>query len=399
MDGPLIRDGAILFQGGTILDVGIAHTLSQQNPDAEITDRPGDIILPGLINAHTHLELSEFTCGSPPSGFVDWIKRLVPRGQVNLQSIQESVSRSVPIGVSRCLRFGVTAVGDISRQCMISRPLLQTGPLHVVSYGEVQAMAQRRGVLEERLAVATDSTFASQFLRIAVSPHAPYSVELDAYRRCVELAQSQSLPIATHLAETLDEAPFLANHSGPFRDLWDTLGAWDERVPTFDGGPIRFAREVGLLDYGRTLLAHVNYCDDDEMRLLAEARGRPSVVYCPRTHRYFGHSPHRFREMLERGINVAIGTDSCASSPDLNLVDEIRLVRKIATDIPAIELWKMITSHGARAIDMQDQLGLLRAGMAADFVAFKASSENPLESILDQYILPEKVWIGGEPIA
>jgi len=396
MDRPLIRDGAILFQGGTILDVGDATLLWRHHPDAEIIDCPGEIILPGLINAHTHLELSEFACCSPPASFVDWITQLVPRGQVNLQSIHESVARSIPIGVAQCMRFGVTAVGDISRHCTVSRPLLQNGPLRVISYGEVQAMAQRRMFLEGRMQAATDPIFESEFVRIAISPHAPYSVELNGYRRCIELATSRGLPLATHLAETPDEALFLANHSGRFRELWNALGAWDDDVARFAGGPIRFAAHVGLLDYERTLLAHVNYCDDDEMDLLA--RGKASVVYCPRTHAYFGHPPHRWRDMLARGINLAIGTDSCASSPDLNLIEELRLVRRVTPEFPAIELWKMATIHAARAIDMQNRIGAIRAGLAADFVAFRAIGDDPLESILRESVLPTKVWIGGTSV-
>jgi cytosine/adenosine deaminase-related metal-dependent hydrolase len=393
MDGPPIRDGAIVFDRGTIVEVGDSKVLANRYPGAELIDRSGDTLLPGLINAHTHLELSEFSCGAAPASFVDWLMRLVPRGQVSLQSVQESVARSVPIGVAQCLRFGVTCVGDISRHCTISRPLLHNGPLRVVSYGEVQAMGQRRELLEERLAVAADRTFQSDFLQTAISPHAPYSVEMGGYRRCVEVAQTGGLPLATHLAETLAESPFLAEHTGPFRELWEYLGAWDGQVPRFAGGPIQFAREAGLLDYPRTLLAHVNYCDDDELGLLA--RGEASVVYCPRTHAYFGHPPHRWREMLARGINVAVGTDSCASSPDLNLVEELRVLQRIAPDVPAIELWKMATVNAARAIGMQNQIGSLRPGTAADFIAFAARGDDPLESILNETVLPVEVWIGG----
>jgi cytosine/adenosine deaminase-related metal-dependent hydrolase len=376
--------------------VGDANVLRRQNPDAHFIDRPGEIVLPGLINAHTHLELSEFACGSPPSSFVDWILQLVPRGQVNLQSIHESVVRSIPIGVAQCLQFGVTAVGDISRHCSVSRPLLQHGPLRVVSYGEIQAMAQRRGLLDERLAAAADATFASDFVRTAISPHAPYSVEPDGYRRCLELARSRGLPLATHLAETPDEREFLATHTGRFRELWDALNAWDDRVPTFPGGPIRFARDLGLLDYERTLLAHVNYCDDDELSLLS--LGKASVVYCPRTHAYFGHPPHRWREMLASGINVALGTDSCASSPNLNLVDELRLLHRIAPQVPAFDLWKLVTVNAAQAIDMPDRIGVLKRGAAADFVFFQVDGERPLEALLNGPISPTSTWIDGRVV-
>lgn len=396
MDRPPIPDGVIVFHRGVILDVGAAADLIGKHPEAEVIERPDETILPGLINAHTHLELSGFSCGAPAADFVEWLIRLVPRGPADLEFIHRSVERSIPIGVAQCLRFGVTCVGDISRHSSVSRPLLCNGPLRVVSYGEVQAMAKRRGLLEERVAIAADRSCESEFLRPAISPHAPYSMELDGYRHGLEVARRDGLPLATHLAETPDEAPFLSDHSGRFRDLWEDLGAWDDQVPRFAGGPIRFATSIGLLDYPRTLLAHVNYSDDAEMDLLEQ--GRASIVYCPRTHVYFGHPPHRWRQMLARGINVAIGTDSCASSPDLNLLAELRLLRRIAPEMPAMEIWKLATINAARAVDMQDKLGTLQAGRAADFVTFKTLSSMPLDEILDSNQLPEEVWIAGKKI-
>lgn len=397
MDRPPIADGAIVFDRGIILDVGDAASLVKKHRDAEIIDRSDQTILPGLVNAHTHLELSGFSCGEPAADFVEWLMRLVPRGPISLDIIHQSVARSIPIGVEQCLRFGVTCVGDISRHCSVSRPLLRNGPLRVVSYGEVQAMAQRRGLLEDRIASAIDRNSESEFLRTALSPHAPYSVEKDGYARCLEIAQREALPLATHLAETRDEAPFLQDHSGRFRDLWSYLNAWDEDVPRVEGGPIRFAASIGLLDYPRTLLAHVNYCDGDELDLLA--RGRASVVYCPRTHAYFGHPPHRWREMLARGINVAAGTDSCASSSHLNLIEELRFLHRIAPEIPVLEVWKMATINAAQAVDMHHRLGMLQVGRAADFVLFGRASSDPLDEILDSDQLPEEIWISGEQVA
>jgi cytosine/adenosine deaminase-related metal-dependent hydrolase len=195
------------------------------------------------------------------------------------------------------------------------------------------------------------------------------------------------------LAETRDEESFLARHEGAFRDLWSWIGAWDDNVPRFEGGPIRFAKGIGLLDYP-TLLAHVNYCDDDEMDLLA--RGSASVVYCPRTHAFFGHPPHRWREMLACGINVALGTDSCASSPDLNLLGDLRLLRRIAPEVPPQILWEMATLRAARAIGAADQVGSLEVGKWADLAVFETQPD-PLAAILDQGLPVVETWIAGAP--
>src|SRR5205085_4235604 len=130
-----------------------------------------------------------------------------------------------------------------------------------------------------------------------------------------------------------------------------------------------------------TLLAHVNYCDDDELALLA--RGRASVVYCPRTHRYFDHPPHRWRDMLAAGINVAVGTDSCASSPHMNLVDELRLLHQIAPEVPPQDLWQMATIRAAKALQMDPQVGSISPGKLADLVAFPATADDPLCDLLE----------------
>ena len=139
----------------------------------------------------------------------------------------------------------------------------------------------------------------------------------------------------------------------------------------------------------------MNYCDDDELALLA--RGRASVAYCPRTHRYFGHAPHRWRDMLAAGINVAVGTDSYASSPDLNLVDDLRLLHRIAPDVPAETIWSMATNRAAKAVGMESAIGTIAPGKAADFAAFAAPGDDPLMAVLENGAQrPSRVWVGGE---
>ncbi len=253
-------------------------------------------------------------------------------------------------------------------------------------------MATRRGLLDARLQAASDRTYENDHLTIGVSPHAPYSVEPIGFERSL----ATKLPLATHLAESPDEAAFLADHAGPFRNLWEFLNAWDENVPRFAGGPIRFAKSLGLLDRP-TVLAHVNYCDDAELSLLAT--GVASVVYCPRTHAYFGHPPHRWRDMLAAGVNVALGTDSTASSPDLNLVDDLRLVRQIAGDLTPDELWELVTIRAAHALGLQGEVGTLTLGKRADVVSFPvANSPDPLDTLLREPILPAGVWISGRQV-
>ena len=396
MDRPMIRDGGVVFARGTIVDVGDARSLRAAHPDAAVEDLGAAVVMPGLVNPHTHLELSHCDPGDPPASFCDWIIALADRSGRNSGIPHERLyGDATRRGIQQCLAFGVTCVGDISQQMHITRPILRDGPIRSVSYGEGIGLAKMRPRFEQLLPRAVDQTHASERLRVGLTPHAPYSVDLPGYRQCIALAREHNLPLATHMGETPHEREFLERHTGEFRNLWEVIGQWSNGVETMRTGPIDFAREVGLLDYP-TLLAHVNYCDDRELDVLAG--GRASVVYCPRTHRFFGHAPHRWRDMLARGINVAIGTDSCASSPNLDLVADLRLLHEIAPDFPVEQLWRMATTRAARALQMDGQVGALGAGMAGDLVVFEAASGDPLTEILEEQRLPAQVWIAGKRV-
>lgn len=396
MQGPVIRDGAVLVEGDRIVAVGPAADVARLDGSAAEHDFGPAVILPGLVNAHAHLELSDLTPGDPPRDGADWLVGTIRAAPLPGPEGDRRAAEAVERGIDQCLRSGVTTVGDITTRPALVRPLLARSPLGGVSYGEVRAMAARRNFLEPRLAAAVDPAGTGEDLRAGVSPHAPYSIEIDGYRRCLDAARRHNRPLTTHLAEFPDEAIFLSDHCGSLRTIWDFLQAWDDQVPPFPGGPIRFAQAIGLLEYPHSLLAHVNYCDDAELDLLA--CGQSSIVYCPRTHAHFGHPPHRWREMLARGVNVAVGTDSCASSPDLNLVDDLRLLRRLAPDVPPLTLWEMATVRAARALGMEDLAGSLVPGRRADFVVFPVDGPDPLGNVLDHPVQPREVWAGGRRV-
>ena len=383
MDRPPVRDGAVVLATNRVVAAGPAAALAASYPDARRHDYGDAVILPGLVNAHTHLELSELRPPPYDGSFIDWLYAVA-------SSPLASPQRAVTAGANESFAFGVTAVGDVSRNVGEARRALYGFALRTVSFGEVVGMAARRGRVAPMLAAALDDTLAEYSVAPGVSPHAPYSIDADGYRQCLAAARRRGLPLTTHLAESPDEAAFLSDHAGPFRELWRRLGSWDDSVPRFEGGPVRFAHSLGLLDYELASLAHVNYCDDDELALLAG--GKASVIYCPRTHAYFGHPPHRWREMLALGINVAVGTDSRASAPDLNLVDDLRLMHRLAPEVPPQTLWEMATLRGARALGIEHLAGSLTPGKAGECVVFPAATDDPLAEILEGDATPLAVW-------
>jgi cytosine/adenosine deaminase-related metal-dependent hydrolase len=394
MAGPVLEDAAVVVEGdGRIGAVGAGGDWSGSgNRTIELGDV---LILPGLVNAHTHLELTALGQLPRPANLVDWILALRERAMAEL-SEPARIADSMARGVRDCLRFGVTAVGDITLNPAVTRPVLSASALRGVSFGEVLGMAGRSAQMAGRIAAAVERTSEREDLRAGIEPHAPYSLDLNGYRRCVEEARRHGMPIATHLAETRDEAEFLARHRGEFRRLWEALGGWEEGVSRAAGGPIFAMNQLGLLHHEPAVLAHVNYVDEEEMAILAG--GRASVVYCPRTHAYFGHPPHPFEEMLAAGVNVALGTDSAASSPDLNLMEDLRLVHRTYPGVPVETVLGMGTARGARALGMGDRIGTIEAGKWADLCAFAVTTRDPLREVLETAVLPAAVWVGGRRV-
>ncbi len=396
MDRDAIRDGAVVFDDrGILVDVDEITAARAAHPDAVVIDRGGAALLPGLINPHTHLELSLCEPCAPPASFTDWILALRARAKLDGTNDEATVTAAVERGVGQSLRSGVTCIGDISRLASLVRPALAKTPIRAVSFGEILAVASFRNEAPGQIERALDRAYETDRLRIGISPHAPYTIEPDGLGQSLVAAKRHGLPLTMHVAELPYEAEFLAHHAGPFRELLETLRRWDEHVPRFEGGPIRYVGSLGLLDHP-SLLAHVNYCDDEELAMLA--RGRAGVVYCPRTHAFFGHPPHRWRDMLHRGINVTIGTDSCASSPDLNLLDELRFMRRLAPDFPPAALWELATVRAARSLQLQQTIGTLTAGKSADLVVFPIRTNDPLGELLDEDTVPAEVFIAGKTV-
>ena len=390
MTGDVLPDAGVAFAGGRIVAVGSFSDVHRAWPGAVVQDIGRVVLLPGLVNAHTHLELSHCSAGATPTTFVDWVLSLPSR-----IGPTRDFAGAACAGAMQSLRFGVTCVGDISQHAHATRPVLRDGPLRVVSFGEALGIGGGRGKFDTLLERATDRSAESDFLRIGISPHAPYSVDANNYRRVVALSRKYGFPLCTHLAENTFEREFLTSQTGPFRDVLEALGSWEDGIPTVAGSAVGFARQIGLLDLP-SLLAHVNDCDDADLNDLAA--GRASVVWCPRTHAYFGHRPHRWRDMLARGVNVCVGTDSLASSPDLNPVEDLRLIHRAHPDVSPHMLWSMVTTRAARALGLHHELGTLSVAHHADLVAFPVSTDDPLTELLERPVLPVATWVGGKRV-
>jgi aminodeoxyfutalosine deaminase len=412
------RQAGVVVEGERVVMAGELAEIRGRFGELPLRRHHG-LLLPGFVNAHTHLDRSNESAEQLKSDSLpEWITRLITTFPAPEQ-LETAVRSAVRRGIVESLHAGVTTVGDIARNVEPARREFAASGSpaapspRIVSFGEVMGlgkMRQRAPGLIAAAAAGADrlSPAGLPLLRRGISPHAPYTVEGPTLRACVRQAILMNLPIVMHLAESADEAVFLKNMSGPLGWEWEVMrerNVLDEHMPRMRGGPIRWAQYWGLIlaDVHETkprsfpvLLAHVNYCDPGELSQLSASRA--SVAYCPRTHAYFGHPPHRYREMLDASINVCLATDSRASNPDLSLLKEARLVFERDGTDPYV-LLEMITRRGALALGLQDHLGTIAPGQAADFTLLPWTGEGePAEWAVRIAPEPAAVWLGGRRV-
>ena len=400
--GPPFENGVVAIEDDRIVEITTATATTQPT-----TDFGDAVIVPGFVNAHTHLDLTPCRGQVPFNGsFVDWIRSLVaqhPRRQG-----AEAARNAVQQGLTQSMSAGVTTLADIggepaSLDGWLAAPIHITGFLEVVGISDrpCQLIANDRVVKSIAALIDLNEATAETHTRcrLGLSPHAPYSANERVYLDAIAYCQRTNRPLCTHLAETREELQFLADGTGPFREFLEALGLWDGTFTPPGCSPVQYAAQLGLLDCN-PLLAHVNYVTDADLDLLA--RHNSHVAFCPRSHRFFEHEPHRWRDMLARGINVCIGTDSLASNESLSVLDELRFLHTQDHEIAGDQLLVMGTLAGARALQLDTHLGSLAPGQHADLAILpltNANTTDPVEDILRSTVSPIAVFVGGIQVA
>jgi cytosine/adenosine deaminase-related metal-dependent hydrolase len=372
VDGPPLERGTVAIDGERIAAVA-PH--GGRRADVDLGE---SAVLPGLVNAHTHLDLGGLRGLAPPSpDFTDWLRQVIAHRRARTP---EQVRADIRAGLAECVRHGTTLIGDISGDGA-SWEVLRDAPLRAVVFRELLGLTKDRAEAALNLAEEWLRSHApTPTCRPGLSPHAPYSVRGDLISRAALLAARYHAPLAVHLAETPAELELLRDRRGPFVAFLQELGVWDP-----DGLAASPADVMRAAD-SPALFIHGNYLDPQ-----ADLGSSRAVVYCPRTHAAFGHTPHPFRDLLARGVRVALGTDSLASNPDLDILAEIRFLHRQYPDLPGAELLRMATLAGAEALGWQDETGSLAAGKSADLVVIPLTPE----AGADPY---EKILRGTEPV-
>ena len=364
IDRAPIADGAVLL--------GPDGRLTAVGPDAEVPAPPGveevefrsSALIPGLVNTHTHLELTGLDEQVTEQDFPSWIRRVIAlKAERSSADFLAAAKQGIRDGWSQ----GVTTVADTGDSGAALQALHELGGSGI-AYQEVfgphpeQAPAQLAG-LTSRLEALTP--LAGNRIRLGVSPHAPYSVSGALYAGVAQLARERGYPIAVHIAESVAESDLLGFASGGFADAWRGRGI---PLPTLPGRtPLAWLDQHGVLG-PTTLCIHVVQASTKDLVLIAK-RGA-AIAHCPRSNARHGHGAAPLRSMLDHGIRVGIGTDSVASVAPCDLLAEGRAASALAGLQPE-EVLRLCTLEGARSLSLDNEIGSLTPGKSGDLVAFR----------------------------
>lgn len=404
MAGPPVRNGAVLLDSrGRIVAAGPAEAVPAPDgvPGLHLA---GAALLPGLVNAHTHLELTGFAEAVDQPEFADWIRAI---RRVKAERTPAQFLEAAREGVRRCHAAGVTTIADTGDSGAVIEALHEAGGSGVV-YQEV--FGPDPAQVEESIAglglrLAALGGFRGERVRLGVSPHAPYSVSGPLYRATAALARREGLPMAVHLAESEAETLLVVEGRGPFADGWTRRGIPLPREPAhladrMPRSPVDWLDGHGVLGPD-TLCIHAVRVDPADLELMAE-RG-VAVAHCPISNRRHGHGDAPLADLLDAGLRVGVGTDSELSVGMPDLLAEARAAADlVGGGLDAGRALGLVTRDAAAAIGMAAEVGTLEAGKWGDLVAIGChpGSDRPEQEVLRSGLSGVLgTWLGGRPVA
>jgi cytosine/adenosine deaminase-related metal-dependent hydrolase len=374
---PPLRRGAVRVEDGQITAVAPAVDLPPL-PGEAVVELGASTLLPGLINAHCHLDYTKFR-GSISAGhsFTEWIKTInALRRSFGPSDYLEAIGE----GFELLEEGGVTTVANIEALPELL-PLLPVPPLRTWWFLELIDVRQRISGDETLMgALSFFETHPEWHGGFGLSPHAPYTASIDLYRLARQAGDNHGMLSTTHIAESVEEHEMFNHASGPLYDFLAEMGR--DNSDCGQGSAVSHLIEHGVIG-DNCIIAHLNYLQDYDYELVA--RSGASVVHCPKCHAYFGHAAFPLKALRTHGVNVCLGTDSLASNNSLDMRSEMREVQQVhgLTDRDVLE---MATLHGARALGQAGRLGELSPGSMADLVAFPhETGEEPSPQETDPY--------------
>ena len=381
---PPIEDGAVRVEANRIAWIGPWKRLPSRNR-GEAIDLGNSILLPGLINAHCHLDYTDMAGRVPPQkSFTDWIKLITTaKSEWNYSEFAESWLR----GARMLLRTGTTTVADFEVVPELLPEVWSATPLRLISFLELTGVRSRRRprlIVDE--ALERIASLPRGRNRAVLAPHAPYSTVPELVRRSAAAARRRRWPLSMHVAESMQEFEMFTSAGG---ELFEWLRRNDRDMSDCGAGsPIQQLERCRALS-NNLLAVHVNYLGPRDASLLA--RRKASVVHCPRSHVYFKHRKFPLRELSRARVNVCLGTDSLATvykkpreTVELNMFDEMRSFARAHSRLSPEKILKLATLNGAIALGLARKIGRLSKGAFADLITipFTGKLTDAYEAVL-----------------
>jgi aminodeoxyfutalosine deaminase len=370
MSSAPIRHGAVRIEGSGIIAVGPASELTAQ-PGEPVTDLGASTLLPGLINAHCHLDFTRFKGAlSPKQGFTEWIKTInALRRSFTTRDYIESIAE----GFDLLAEGGTTTVANIEAFPELL-PHLPIPPLRTWWFLELIDVRSRINEGETLLGALSFFEQHPEWLGgFGLSPHAPYTASVDLYRLARLCGEKYGMLCTTHIAESLEEHEMFSHANGPLYDFLSSLGR--DNSDCGQGSALSHLVEHGVIG-PNCIIAHLNYLQDYDYEMVASSGA--SVVHCPKCHTYFGHAPFPMKMLRSFGVNVCLGTDSLASNNTLDMRSEMREAQALH-GLGDRDVLEMVLLNGARALGQVGKLGQLSPGATADLVAFPHADGNVVD--------------------
>jgi len=384
MDGPPIENGAVVISGDRVLDVGKFPEVSGRHAGEEIVDLGEQALLPGLINAHCHLDYTCLRGKIPPQkSFANWI-RAINAEKAKLS--EQDYLASIADGFAEAKRFGTTTIANLTAFPELIPQV--NPPIRTWWFAELIDVRNpnRTSDLVE-LAIDAMKRARDSGGGIGLAPHALFTASANLYRRCEEIAQSENILLTTHLAEAREEMSMFHDASGPLYEFLKSIGR--DMSDCGHETPFAWFAKIAGAPAGRTLItewivAHLNELAESDFELLEESTSKLHVVHSPRSHAYFGHSRFPFERLRSLGFNICLGTDSLASNEDLSLFAEMRAFQRSEPAFSPKEVLEMVTGNAALALGKPQALGRIHANRFADLIAIPCSeTADVFEEILE----------------
>ena len=387
---PPIADGWVAVDGGRVVAVGRGRPA-----DFADDEQLGDVaLMPGLVNAHTHLELSYLHDEVPPaSEFVTWIRNVMAARRQRPDPRAARIVDAIDRAIVESRASGTAVVGDVSNTLVTFEPLARSALAAIVFYELIRFNAPDPRALVDAATAEIEALAPTEWVRASLAAHAPYSVAPLVLRAIREAVDRDALrPCSVHLCESAEETEFLRTGLGSWRRLLEDVGAWDPAWTPPGVSPVQFLDESGFLGANVLAVHGVQMTLDDLGRL--KARGT-TLVTCPRSNGHTGAGAPPIQDFYDAGVRVAIGTDSLASSPDLNVFAELATMRALAPAVPATALLESATIEGARALGFDADYGTIEPAKRARLIAVDLSPDvDDVEEYLVSGIRPAQIrWV------